>query len=90
MVSVIENNVFFKKSLHKNKVNERKRSDYINWFKGYCKLYLLSNFRFHEINQININLFGCDLSSENDLINIINEIEINDLIKLILEQEEIL
>ena len=88
LLSVYENNVFFKKSSHKNEINRIKQTDFLKWFTGYCKLYLLSNFRFDEINQINNNLFGNDVSSEKDLINIINEIKINDLIKLILKQED--
>ena len=62
------------------------KTEFSKWFRGYCKLYLLSNFTFDEINQINKNLFGNDVSSEKDLINIINEIDINKLIKLVLKE----
>ncbi len=87
LLSVKENNVFFKKSSYKNVVNITKQTIFSKWFMGYCKLYLLSNFTFDEINQINKNLFGNDVSSEKDLINIINEIDINKLIKLVLKKE---
>ena len=87
LLSVKENNVFFKKSSYKNVVNKTKQTEFSKWFSGYCKLYLLSNFTFDEINQINKNLFGNDVSSEKDLINIISEIDINKLIKLVLKKE---
>ena len=70
-----------------NVVNKTKQDDFLKWFRGYCKLYLLSNFTFDEINQINKDLFVNDISSEQDLVNIINEIDINKLIKLILTKE---
>lgn len=87
LLSVKDNNVFFKKSLYKNVVDITKQNVFSKWFMGYCKLYLLSNLTFDEINQINKNLFGNDVSSEKDLINIINEIDINKLIKLVLKTE---
>ena len=87
LLSVKENNVFFKKSSFMNVVNKTKQDDFLKWFRGYCKLYLLSNFTFDEINQINKDLFVNDISSEQDLVNIINEIDINKLIKLILTKE---
>lgn len=87
LISVKEDNVFFIKSSYQNKVDKTKQADFLKWFIGYCKLYLLSNFEFNEINLINNSLLGDDISSEKDLINLINEVHINDLLKLVLKQE---
>ena len=84
LFSIKENKVFFKKSSYKNDIDINKRFKFFNWYKNYCKLYLLSNFTFDEINEINHDLFHSELMSDKDLTKIIHFLDIDDLIKRIL------
>ena len=83
LFSLKENEIFYKRSPYQHGVDNEKRSKYLNWYKDYCKLYLLSNFTLREINEINYNLFRSELLSNTDLIKIIHTLDIDDLIKLI-------